>query len=63
MVTSSRISSDSQTARERRPLGNYTPLPLSQIAVLLLLRFCEAVSNFVILPFLNEAGSILTILH
>jgi hypothetical protein len=32
----------------------YTPLPLAQIAILLLLRFSEAASTFVIFPFLNE---------
>jgi MFS family permease len=32
----------------------YTPLPLSQIAILHLLQSCEAASNAVILPFLNE---------
>ena len=37
-----------------RSLKNYTPLPLSQIAILLFLRFCEAASTFVIFPFLNE---------
>ena len=36
------------------PLRKYTPLPLSQIAILLFLRFCEAASTFVIFPFLNE---------
>lgn len=34
--------------------AKYTPLPHSQIAILLLLRFCEAASTFVIFPFLNE---------
>ena len=63
MVPSSKMSSDSLTAGERRSLGNYTPLPLSQISILLLLRFCEAASAFVIFPFLNEARSVLTILH
>jgi len=34
--------------------AEYTPLPLGQIVILLLLRFCEAASTFVIFPFLNE---------
>ena len=32
----------------------YTPLPLFQIAILLLLRFCEGAAMSVIFPFLNE---------
>ncbi|KAF8162794.1 major facilitator superfamily domain-containing protein [Crassisporium funariophilum] len=32
----------------------HTPLPAAQISILLLLRFCEAASAFVIFPFLNE---------
>ncbi|KAF8810044.1 member of major facilitator superfamily multidrug-resistance, DHA1 sub-family [Phlegmacium glaucopus] len=39
---------------DRKSPVKYTPLPLSQIAILLLLRFCESASTFVILPFLNE---------
>ncbi|KAF8898208.1 member of major facilitator superfamily multidrug-resistance, DHA1 sub-family [Gymnopilus junonius] len=31
-----------------------TPLPVGQLAILLLLRFCESSSTFVIFPFLNE---------
>ena len=41
-------------AGDRKSLIKYTPLPLFQIAILLLLRFCEAASTFVIFPFLNE---------
>ena len=45
------------TSHSRMPMKKYTPLPLSQIAILLLLRFCEAASTFVIFPFLNEVIS------
>ena len=35
-----------------------TPLPAGEIATLLLLRFCESASVFVIFPFLNEVRSV-----
>ena len=35
-----------------------TPLPAGQIAPLLLLRFCESASMFVIFPFLSEVRSV-----
>jgi len=35
-----------------------TPLPAGQIATLLLLRFCESASMFVVFPFLNEVRSV-----
>ncbi|KAF4614417.1 hypothetical protein D9613_003332 [Agrocybe pediades] len=37
-----------------------TPLPAAQIAILLLLRFVESASTFVIFPFLNELISTVT---
>jgi len=54
--SNSRMTFGSPTpiASDGRLLIKRTPLPLSQIAVLLLLRFCEAASVFVIFPFLNE---------
>jgi len=33
-----------------------TPLPVVQLSVLLLLRFCESASTSVIFPFLEEVG-------
>ena len=45
-----------QTSRSR------TPLPAGQIATLLLLRFCESASVFVIFPFLNEVRSVALII-
>ena len=53
-VVPSRMSFGSPTANGRRSLVKYTPLPLFQIAILFILRFCEAASTFVIFPFLNE---------
>ena len=50
--------SGSPTTSTKSSLQKYTPLPLSQIAILLLLRFCEAASAFVIFPFLNEVSNI-----
>ena len=46
--------SGSSTVGGSKLSTKYTPLPLGQIAILLLLRFCEAASTFVIFPFLNE---------
>lgn len=40
---------DVKSRRTRR-----TPLPVSQLSVLLLLRFTESASTFVIFPFLTE---------
>ena len=34
-----------------------TPLPFGQLSILLLLRFTESASTFVIFPFLNEVCS------
>ena len=44
----------SSTVGGSKSSTKYTPLPLAQISILLLLRFCEAASTFVIFPFLNE---------
>ena len=48
------MSSGSLTIGEMKPLLNHTPLPLSQISILFLIRFCEAASFYAIFPFLNE---------
>jgi len=57
-----KMSSGSLTTNvnDSRSLKRYTPLPLFQIAIVLLLRFCEAASTFVIFPFLNELLTIVT---
>ena len=50
--------SGSPTTSAKISLKKYTPLPLSQIAILLFLRFCEAASVFVLYPFLNEVNNV-----
>ncbi|KDR81939.1 hypothetical protein GALMADRAFT_59708 [Galerina marginata CBS 339.88] len=45
---------ESSEERDVDPKTQRTPLPVGQIAILLLLRFCESASTFVIFPFLNE---------
>ena len=57
-TTAQRMSSSSSTTAETRSLVEYTPLPLSQISILFLLRFCEGASFSAIFPFLNEVHDV-----